>query len=239
MITTILAIYGAVVSTTAVLLSVWVFRASGPRLQAQATFQPHFRLQGEKDTGDRSLTVKVWNTGRHPIKVELDGGLTIRHRKSGHQAFIPMYWHGPDLPIWIPGQSGEEWWEEVPDLPGQLEEPNESNELLVELTEGGNRRREVKVSPSELRATLEDSVIYGASDHDSIPPQELGTRRPSAPLPGQVPCSDRPPRSSTSATAARDNEPGGSTPDPRWRHHRRTPWLMRGPQRRSLVNRCS
>jgi hypothetical protein len=118
-ITTILAIYGAVVSTVSVLLSVWFFRAAGPRLQAQAFFEFHFLAEGEEDSGDRTLTVKVWNTGRHPIKVDLERILTIKHG-SGGETGIPMDWHGPDLPIWIPGHSGEEWRNEVPDLPGSL-----------------------------------------------------------------------------------------------------------------------
>jgi hypothetical protein len=163
MATTILAIYGAVISTASVLVGAWIFRASGPRLQAQAKFQPHFLDGQEEDSGDRTLIVKLWNTGRDATKVDLEG-LKIMHRNGG-STFIPMYWHGPELPIWIPGHSGEEWWESVADLAGQLELPFEANKVLVELIEGGNREREIKIPISEVRSVIEDPIIMESGPH--------------------------------------------------------------------------
>jgi hypothetical protein len=166
--TMILAIYGAVVATASALLSAWIFRASGPRLQAQARFQPGIVTSKDTDTGDRTLIVKVWNTGRSSIKVDLEG-LTIRH-PSGAETFIPMYWHGPDLPIWIPGHSGEEWWEDVARVSDYLEAPFESNEISIDVIGGGNRRCEIKVPGSHLRHIIEHPAISEAESHDPREP---------------------------------------------------------------------
>ncbi len=161
MVTTILAIYGAAVSTTSVFLSIWFFKAAGPRLQAQATFEPPVLFQDESEeneTRDRTLMLKVWNAGRHPVKVDL-GGLTVRHGSSS-ETYIPMNWQGPDLPIWIPGHSGEEWWETVSNLHGLVVGSIETNEMSIELIEAGNREREVKIPLSNWRTALDPVIIY-------------------------------------------------------------------------------
>ena len=161
MITTALAIYGAVVSTTSVLLSIWFFKAAGPRLQAQATFEPPVLIEDEteeNESEDRTLILKVWNTGRHPVKVDL-GGLTVRHG-SGSETYTPMNWQGPDLPIWITGHSGEEWWETVTNLRGLVVGSIEKNEMSIDLVEAGNRERKVKISLSNWKAALDPVIIY-------------------------------------------------------------------------------
>ena len=101
--------------------------ASQPDLRQNADA----RFEGcKEDTGDRTIILRLWNTGRHPVKVQFHG-LTIKHGDEG-ETDLPVYWHGPDLPIWIPGYSGEQWWGEIPDLPGQLMGPLDSNEVSVE-----------------------------------------------------------------------------------------------------------
>ena len=102
--------------------------------------------------------LKVWNAGRHPVKVNL-GGLTVRHGSSS-ETYIPMNWQGPDLPIWIPGHSGEEWWETVSNLHGLVVGSIETNEMSIELIEAGNREREVKIPLSNWRTALDPVIIY-------------------------------------------------------------------------------
>lgn len=171
MITTVLAIYGAAVSTTSVFLSIWFFKAAGPRLQAQAAFEPPVLFQDESEeneTRGRTLILKVWNTGRHPVKVEL-GGLTVRHG-SNRETYINMNWQGPNLPIWIPGHSGEEWWETVTNLRGVVVE-FETNEMSIELVEAGNREREVKIPLSNWQTALDPVIIdRGIADPESDVP---------------------------------------------------------------------
>ena len=155
--TTIIAIYAAVVATFAVLVTVWQFHANGPRLRAEASLREHFLSEGEKDSGNRVLILKVWNTGRNPIKVDFDG-LTIRN-PSGAETYIPLELVGPALPIRIPGNSGEEWWDEMQVI-DNLEQPIEANEVWVELKEAGHKIRKVKVPQSQLRRII-DPIVLG------------------------------------------------------------------------------
>jgi hypothetical protein len=155
--TTVIAIYGAIVATFAVLVTVWQFYVSGPRLRAEANLREHFLSEGEEDSGNRVLILKVWNTGRNPIKVDFDG-LTIRS-PSGIETYVPLELIGPALPIWIPGNSGEEWWDEM-QIIDSLEQPIEANEVWVELKEAGHRIRKVKVPQSQLRRIM-DPIVLG------------------------------------------------------------------------------
>jgi hypothetical protein len=140
-ITTVLAIYGATVSTLAVGSNVWFFRAAGPKLQAKASLN-------SSQIGDQKefrLHVKIWNTGRHPIKVDLKE-IVIDTRDSTIGQM--REWHGPDLPISIPGQSGEEWWADM-SLARPSGQPLNIMEMRVRIVKAGGRERTVRVPKSE------------------------------------------------------------------------------------------
>ena len=71
MVTTIIAIYGAVVATVSTLLGAWYFARSGPSLQAQASVDPvAIGEEIDREWDDiRHILLEVWNAGRAEVTV--------------------------------------------------------------------------------------------------------------------------------------------------------------------------
>lgn len=145
MVTTILAIYGALVATASLAVTGWTFVASGPRLQATAHVWPPLVDEGADDWGhDWTVYLDVWNTGRGEIKLDVEGGLVLA--EQGSHTFDPVDWHGPDLPMRLPGHSGEHWIGTGFDLRALLQGPPESAELTLTLEVGGKREMVLHLS---------------------------------------------------------------------------------------------
>jgi hypothetical protein len=70
-ITTIIAIYGAILSTVSALLGAWYFLRSGPRLQAEAYVFPPVGENWEEFNDNSLIELHVWNAGRGEITVNI------------------------------------------------------------------------------------------------------------------------------------------------------------------------
>jgi hypothetical protein len=138
-VTTIIAIYGAVLSTVSALLGAWYFLRSGPRLQAEA-----YVLAWGKLDADALLVLRIWNAGRAEITVNIiDVTEHYQRKESIHIAPLGGSLHGPEVPFRLPGHSGEEW--EI-ELQGVVNlHPSEPIRLSVSLLVGGNRHVNVPV----------------------------------------------------------------------------------------------
>jgi len=73
MVTTIIAIYGAVVATASTALGVWYFLRNGPHLQAEAYILPEADENGYAQDKDTLIVLRVWNSGRGEVTVDIPG----------------------------------------------------------------------------------------------------------------------------------------------------------------------
>ena len=73
MVTTALAIYGASLSTASTVLGAWYFLRSGPRLQASANVFPEADEEGGPSDDEWFIILKVWNTGRSEVTIDIEG----------------------------------------------------------------------------------------------------------------------------------------------------------------------
>jgi hypothetical protein len=152
MVTTIIAIYGAALSTVSALLGAWYFLRSGPRLQAKASV--YFRSM-DRRFEDWGILLQVWNAGRADITIDLDS-LIIHHdidrwvlyrRGSAFKdRDMQIKIRGSELPIRIPGHEGEYW--QIDGLNIQSRTPAK---LSVMLELGGKRKVEVPVLDGTLK----------------------------------------------------------------------------------------
>jgi hypothetical protein len=146
MVTTIIAIYGALVATTSTLLGAWYFLYSGPRLQSEATVFPPADEDGNLLTDEWFIVLRVWNTGRTEITVDIKS-IVINHDNKVTGLLIGgESWEGPDVPVRIQGHSGESWWIENFDPRYIIGEPFASAKLSVAIEVAGKREIEVHVS---------------------------------------------------------------------------------------------
>ena len=139
MVTTIIAIYGAVLSTVSALLGAWYFLRSGPRLQAEA-YLPEWEGLDNKEA---RIMLRVWNVGRGEITVNI---LDVTQHRGKDEIAIYLSNHeldGPEVPIRLPGHSGEEWSIELQDAISS--EPPVPTTLSFSLLVGGNRHVDVIV----------------------------------------------------------------------------------------------
>jgi hypothetical protein len=178
-ITTILAVYGAIVATGTLLYSIRVFNYSGPKVQAEA----YLHYPPKDDPNNWHIFLRVWNKGRQAIKVT-DNGLTILERSLSHEKWIPppgktgslqLEWDGPEFPIMLEGHSGERWFGRAPatgepeslalftDYLGMPEpDPHRQFELWVILEIGGKQMLIVPVGDARYPAPIR-SVRVGRS----------------------------------------------------------------------------
>ncbi len=71
MLTTIIAIYGAVVATVSTLLGAWYFTRSGPSLQANANVDSLGIGQKDEWNDDRCIILRIWNAGHAEVPYKL------------------------------------------------------------------------------------------------------------------------------------------------------------------------
>lgn len=134
MVTTIIAIYGAVVSTASAALGAWYFLRSGPRLQAEAYLLPPADWKQLDD--DTLIVVRIWNAGRAEITVNIVDVTAHYQGKESEINYLDGELHGPEVPIRLQGHSGEEWTTELHTvLPLH---PSVPTTLSVSLLVGGN-----------------------------------------------------------------------------------------------------
>src|ERR1700723_1259460 len=105
MVTTVIAIYSAVVATASVLFGGWVYISGQPRVQARA----YLSRNRDGDSCNWHIALRVWNTGRQSIKLSIMG-LTLTERRE----FVPyrtsglrLDWEGAEVPLMLAGYSGE------------------------------------------------------------------------------------------------------------------------------------
>jgi hypothetical protein len=143
MVTTIIAIYGAVLSTVSALLGVWYFLRSGPRLQAEAHIFP--------PVDDCSIELRVWNTGRSEITVNIDH-IVIRYDKNKINLLMSNRdLNGPEVPTRILDHSGESWTIGMSDIRSVVGEAFTSATFSVVLVVGGKREVNVPVLDGSFR----------------------------------------------------------------------------------------
>jgi hypothetical protein len=164
MVTTVIAIYGAVVATVSTLLGVWYFARSGPSFQAEASVDPD--PIGEEDRGwddTRYIVFRVWNVGRAEVTVQITG-LMISNGNDhwclplagsdfiSDKGKVRIGIDGPEVPIRIPGHDGEFW---IIDGGFDIRSitPFTSGKLSVLLIVGGNRDVKVPVMDGTARRT--------------------------------------------------------------------------------------
>jgi hypothetical protein len=144
MVTTVIAIYGAVVATVSTLLGAWYFLYSGPRLQAEAyVYPPVEGNDGELDD-EWFVALRVWNTGRAEVTADIKD-IMIRHDNDWTGLLLAgADLDGPEVPARILGHSGASW--EIPhfDIQYIVRRPFTSATFTVTLEVGG--KREVNVS---------------------------------------------------------------------------------------------
>ena len=183
MITTIIAIYGAVVATVSTLLGVWYFARSGPSLQAEATAEP-VGIEEETDWDWDNfgyIELEIWNAGRAEITAEItclainlsgndhiiypfDKGSCMAVCNHG-PGYVAPDLDGPELPIRIPGHSGERWLISGIDPRRAVDEPWTTATLSVMLRVGGRRFVDVPVLDGSYPRIKRRYILK--------PPQEL------------------------------------------------------------------
>jgi hypothetical protein len=139
MMTTIIAIYGAALSTVSALLGAWYFLRSGPRLQAEAYLPEWEGL----DDDEALIMLRVWNAGRGEITVNI---LDVTQHRGKDEIAVLLSSHelnGPEVPIRLPGHSGQEWSIELQDAISS--QPSVPTTLSFSLLVGGNRHVDVPV----------------------------------------------------------------------------------------------
>lgn len=175
MVTTVIAVYGAVVATVSTLLGVWYFARSGPSLQAEASLDPVSIGEEDEWNDDRSILLRVWNTGRAEITVQITG-LMISHGRNhwmlhlegsdftADKGKVRIGIDGPEVPIRIPGHDGEFWI-----IEGGFDirsiTPFTSGTLSFLLIVGGNRDVKVPVMDGTYRRIKRRYILK--------PPREL------------------------------------------------------------------
>lgn len=174
MVTTIIAIYGAVVATVSTVLGAWYFLRSGPLLQAEANVDP----AGEWDN-DSCILLRVWNTGRAEVTIQITY-LMINHGNDhrgfpregsdfiGRKGEVRIGIDGPEVPIRIPGHSGEFWI-----IDGSFDirsiTPFTSGTLSFLLIVGGNRDVEVPVMDGTYRRIKRRLILRPGQDLEPQP----------------------------------------------------------------------
>jgi hypothetical protein len=164
MVTTIIAIYGAVVATASTALGAWYFLYSGPRLQAEAIVYSEKENGGEWDD-DSTILLNVWNTGRAEITMNIMY-IMINHDNDCKTAWpferTGTHLRGPEVPMRIPGHSGETWKIQGLDLPSMIDEPWTSATLSVLLMVAGSRTVEIPVWEDSYRRTKRRYILKRA-----------------------------------------------------------------------------
>ncbi len=174
MVTTIIAIYGAVVATVSTLLGAWYFARSGPGFQAEASVDSVGIGEENKWDDTRCIVLRVWNAGRADVTVRItylmisDGnrhwGLPLEGSDFiGGQGEVLIGIYGPEVPIRIPGHDGEFW---IIDGGFDIRSitPLTSGTMSFLLIVGGNR--DVKVPVMDVTHRFKRRYILR-------PPQEL------------------------------------------------------------------
>jgi len=153
MVTTVIAVYGAVVATASTVLGVWYFLYSGPRLQAEANVYPPTDEDGYLANDEWRIVFRVWNTGRAEITVNITS-IAIHHDGQITLLLIGNEdWEGPDVPVRIQGHSGESWWIENFNVEDIVKAPFKSAKLGVSIEVGGKREIDIPVLDGWHRRT--------------------------------------------------------------------------------------
>jgi|ERR1039457_3253635 hypothetical protein len=176
MVTTIIAVYGAVLATVSTLLGIWYFARSGPRLQAQASVDPVAIGEDiDREWDDvRYILLEVWNAGRAEVTVDITSlmihlgnnyhiGHPFQNREGARSGYDPPELDGPELPIKIPGHSGERWFVGGIDPRSMITEPWTTATLSVMLTVGGRRTVNVPVEDGSYRRIKRKYILKPAS----------------------------------------------------------------------------
>jgi hypothetical protein len=143
------------------LLSGWIFLASGPKVQAQADY-----LIQSDGGGIWFMGLEVWNAGRQDIKVDILSLHALWKSDSGEwwkadseedptKSYIYVWlkpWDGPVVPMMMAAHSGESWEldlseEERPFGPTGVAAPI-PDQLWIELVVGGKRSMNVPALPA-------------------------------------------------------------------------------------------
>jgi hypothetical protein len=152
MVTTIIAIYGAVLSTVSTVLGAWYFLRSGPRLQAEAIV---VLRSMDKRFEDWGILLRVWNAGRADMTIDLhsfiihhdiDRWVLFHNGSAFKDRDMQIKTSGPEVPIRISAHSGESW-----TIGGFDIQSRTSAKLSVMLEVGGKRRVEVPVMDGTLK----------------------------------------------------------------------------------------
>jgi hypothetical protein len=179
MLTTIIAIYGAVVATASTALGAWYFARSGPRLQAQPSVDPvAIGERIDKEWDDISnILLEVWIAGRAEVTVDISS-LMINPGNNHHiicpfegcEDASPDYelpdLDGPELPIRIPGHSGERWLIGGIDPRSRINEQWTSATLTVVLEVGGRRIVKVPVEDGTYRKIKRRYILKPVSSQE-------------------------------------------------------------------------
>ena len=184
MVTTIIAIYGAVVATVSTLLGAWYFTRSGPRLQAQASVDPvAIGERIDKEWDDISnILLEVWNAGRAEVTIDISS-LMINPGNNYHIVcpfqpcedpspdYDPLLndppdLDGPELPVRIPGHSGERWLIGGIDPRPRIDRPWTSATLTVVLEVGGRRIVKVPVEDGTYRKIKRRYILKPVSSQE-------------------------------------------------------------------------
>jgi hypothetical protein len=178
MVTTVIAVYGAVVATVSTLLGVLYFARSGPSLQAEASVdevaigEKGERIYREWDDIEFVL-LQVWNAGRSEVTVEIvdlmihpDNNFHVSYPfgiNPDYPDYEPPDLDGPQLPIRIQGHSGERWLIRSSDPRRGIDLPWKSATLSVTLRVGGRRLVNVSVLDGTYRRIKRRYILKPAS----------------------------------------------------------------------------
>lgn len=164
MITTIIAVYGAVVATASTVLGAWYFLRSGPRLQAEAYIFPEADENGHEQNEDTLILLRVWNSGRAEITVDVPD-VSIHYANDPVPTMVPLagsdLLDGSEVPVRILGHSGESWSIELQSV--ALRRQSVSATLSVILMVGGNREVDVPVLDGLRRKNSRPLILKPAS----------------------------------------------------------------------------
>jgi hypothetical protein len=181
MVTTIIAIYGAVVATVSTVLGAWYFLYSGPRLQAEADVDPG---EIDREWDDiRYILLQVWNAGRAEVTVDITAlminpgnnyyiGYPFDHKRcisgEGRPDYVAPELDGPELPIRIPGHSGERWVIRGIDPRRAINEPWTTATLSVILLVGGRRTVDLPVLDNSYRRVKHPFILKPVSSQPEL-----------------------------------------------------------------------
>jgi len=179
MVTTIIAIYGAVAATVSTLLGAWYFARSGPSLQAQASVDSvAIGEEIDREWDDiRHILLQVWNAGRAEVTVDISS-LMINPGNNYHVIcpfqgcedarpdYNPPDLDGPELPVRIPGHSGERWLIGCIDPRSVIDRPWTTATLSVMLIVGGRRIVKVPVEDGSYRKIKRRYILKPVSSQE-------------------------------------------------------------------------